>query len=386
MKSDVIILGLGAMGSATLYQLAKKGTKVLGIDQFSPPHTRGSSHGDTRMTRLAIGEGDSYTRLALRSHEIWREIERETGRSLLVANGCLVVVSMYEKGAHMHVPDYFEKALAEGKKYGITHEILDAAEIRKRYPQFNVADDDIGYFEKDGGFLRPEECIRSQLGLAAKNGAQIHMNETVLKFDANDSGVTVTTDKGAYEAAKLIITAGPWLPELLEVKHARHFSVTRQVLYWFAVENAAPFSHERFPAFVFGPKGSRGLFYGFPAVGSDGGIKVATEQSAVTTPGAIDRTVSEEEQQEFYDTYIAGQLPGVSSRCLRTEVCMYTMTPDSGFVIDEHPGHPSILIVSACSGHGFKHSAAIGEAVSELVAEGTSRLDLSSFKIDRFDN
>src|SRR5580692_10504360 len=161
-RYQAIVIGLGAMGSAALYQLAKRGASVLGIDRYAPPHVHGSSHGDTRITRLAIGEGEHYTPLARRSHEIWREIEKETGADLLTVTGGLILSSP-TKTAFTHVEDFFENTLAAARKHGIAHELLDAGEIRKRFPQFAVRNDEVGYFEKEAGFLRPEECVRSQL-------------------------------------------------------------------------------------------------------------------------------------------------------------------------------------------------------------------------------
>ncbi|MBI3573853.1 N-methyl-L-tryptophan oxidase [Candidatus Kaiserbacteria bacterium] len=381
-----IVLGLGAMGSATTYQLAKKGNKVLGIDQFSPPHDRGSSHGDTRITRLAIGEGEEYVLFALRSHEIWKEIESETGRKLLTQNGMLFI-SSDKKTIINHVQNVFEKTIAAAKKYGIRHEVLNATQIRERFPQFNVDDDELGYYETDAGFLDPEECVHAQLELAEKHKAEIHTEEKVLSFESSESGVTVTTDKGVYSADKLILAAGPWLPELIGEKHAKPFKVTRQVLYWFDIKDSvAEFLPEKFPVFVWELKGNRHAIYGFPAIdGPDGGVKVATEQYEYsTTPDTVERTVSEEEINAMYDNFVSRYLPGLGKECVKVVSCLYTVTPDSGFVIDTHPEFDNVIIASPCSGHGFKHSAAIGEALSQLVVDGKTDFDLSKFKFNRF--
>ncbi len=371
------------MGSAASYQLARRGARVLGIDQFAPPHDLGSTHGETRVTRLAIGEGEHYTPLVIRSHEIWRVIERETGADLLTAKGGLII-SSDGKSSVMHVEGFFRNTVAAARKYGIAHERLDAAEIRRRYPQFAVRDDEYGYFEPGAGFVRPEACIRAQLDLARKYGAELHVNETVLGFDPAADRVTVTTDKGTYSADQLIVAAGAWLPQILGGHFARFFQVFRQVLYWFDVEgNVAPFRPERFPIFIWELQESRQAVYGFPVI--DGAsIKIATEQyDGTTTPQTVARTVAPQEIAAMYQNFVAPCFPAVGPRCLRTATCLYTVTPDFGFVIDRHPASDRVIIASPCSGHGFKHSAAIGEALAELVLDGKSRHDLGPFRLDR---
>jgi len=384
-RYDIVVLGLGAMGSAALYQLAKRGRNVLGIDQFSPPHALGSSHGDTRITRLAIGEGQHYTPLVMRSHEIWREIERETASNLLTITGGLIISSP-AKTSVLHVQDFFATTVAAAERYGIAHEILDAPTIRQRFPQFNIRDDEIGYYENEAGFVRPEACIRAQLQLAQKFGAAINTNEKVLGFEASDDRVVVTSEKETYAADRLIVSAGAWLPSLLGEKYVRSFKVRRQTLFWFAPkESIAPFIPGKFPIYIWELQGRKQAIYGFPAVdGESGGVKVATQQyETTTTPDAVDRSLSEQEAAAMYD-YVAPYLPGFSSKCVKAVACLYTVTPDAEFVIDFHPEFPNVLIASPCSGHGFKHSAAIGEALAELATLGKTRFDLSPCRISRF--
>src|SRR5215472_1105150 len=191
-RFPTIVLGLGAMGSAAVYHLARKGCRVLGVDRFSPPHAYGSTHGDTRVTRLAIGEGEHYTPLVMRSHRLWRELEQASGRSLLTSNGGLII-SSNAKVAHCHVDGFFANTLAAAQKYSIAHELLDGREIRRRFPQFKLADDERGYLERDAGFLRPEECVRAHLELAQAHGAELHRGEKVLGLDASDREVIVKT-------------------------------------------------------------------------------------------------------------------------------------------------------------------------------------------------
>jgi sarcosine oxidase len=372
------------MGSAAALQLARRGARVLGLDRFDPPHSLGSSHGDTRVTRLAIGEGDHLTPLVMRSHELWREIERESGANLLSETGALIV-SSDKNAAKTHVEGFFHKTVAAAEKFGIAHELLDAAQIRARFPQFHVRDDESGYFEPTAGFVRPEACIRAQLMLSRKHGADIHTGETVLGFEPSADGVTVATDKGRYTAGKIIVAAGPWLPDLLGGKLAALFHIYRQVQFWFDAQPAEEFVSPRFPVFIWELQNSKQGLYGFPAIdGPHGGIKLASEQfEQTTTPQAARREVSEGEIDAMR-ALIAPNLPGVGPRCLRATACLYTVTPDFGFVIDRHPDSERVLIASPCSGHGFKHSPAIGEALAEWALEGKSRLDLKPFGLARF--
>jgi sarcosine oxidase len=384
-RYDTIVLGLGAMGSASAYQLAKRGNKVLGIDQFAPPHNFGSSHGDTRITRLAIGEGVHYSPLVMRSHELWREIERESGARLLFKTGGLIISSP-AKTSMLHVPDFFANTVAAAEKYGVAHENLDAREMRKRFPPFRVHDDEVGYYEPEAGYLRPEECVRAQLKLAAARGAEIHTSEKVLAFEASPHEATVRTDKGTYAAEKLIVTAGAWLPQLLGARYSKLFKIYRQLLFWFDVDGPVePLLPGTFPIFIWELQGTRQAIYGFPAVdGAGGGVKVATQQyETETTPETVNRTVAPEEAAAMHRAYVAPYLPALSDKCLKAVACLYTVTRDAGFVIDTHPDSDRILLASPCSGHGFKHSAAIGEALAELATVGKTRFDLSEFKLAR---
>jgi sarcosine oxidase len=312
-------------------------------------------------------------------------MERATGMTLLTTTGGLIISSS-AKSSRSHVENFFQNTLAAARRYGIAHEVLDATEIRRRFPPFKVADDEHGYFERDAGFLRPEECVRAQLALARQFGATIHRGATALGFDASDRGVTLRTDRGSFEADKLIVTAGPWLPGLLGAKLARHFTIYRQVLFWFDIDGpAAAFRPEACPVFIWELQGRKQGIYGFPAVdGPRGGVKIATEAyEGTTTPESVSRDVSEEEKRAMYEEYAAPRISGLSRRCLKAAVCLYTVSPDFGFVIDAHPDSERVLIVSACSGHGFKHSPAVGEALAQLVIDGASRLDLSSFSLAR---
>ncbi len=384
---DAIVVGLGAMGSATLYQLAQRGNKALGIDLLAPPHTLGSSHGDTRITRQAIGEGDHYTPLSLRSYEIFREMERLTETSLLEVTGGLMISSLSEPVSVVHVPQFFQNTVAAAQKFGIKHDILSAKEMRLRFPQFNVDDDEMGYFEYDAAFLRPEEIIRVQLKLAGELGATIHTNETVIGFEENAKGVEVYTNQGTYTAERLVLSVGPWLTELLP-RLKPVFKVYRQVLYWFDIADSfEQFAPPKFPLFIWQLKGAEAGVYGLPALdGPNGGFKIGSSNylTEPVTPDSVERSVSAEETVEMFDSKVERCFPLAKKQCLKSAVCLYTVTPDSAFVIDWLPNSQRIVLCSPCSGHGFKHAAAIGESIAEMTTKGQSHLDLSAFKLGRF--
>jgi sarcosine oxidase len=384
---DAIVLGLGAMGSAALYHLAKRGARVLGLDRFSPPHALGSTHGDTRVTRLAIGEGEHYTPLVMRSHVLWRELEIESGESLLTINGGLVISSR-RATAHVHVEHFFDNTLSAARKFGIAHELLDAAEIGERFPQFKVSEDEHGYFEPGAGFVRPERCVSAHLACAERRGAVLRRGERAISFEATPGGVRVTTERGMYSAERLVLSAGPWLAELVDASIARHFAVYRQTLFWFEIDRPIEaFEPERFPIFIWELAGRKQSVYGFPATdGARGGVKVASEQfDAPTTPDVARRNVTDDEIRSMYRDYVVPYISGIGGRCIKTAVCLYTVTPDFGFVLDRHPSSDRVLLVSPCSGHGFKHSPAIGEAVAAIVCNSAPSFDLAPFRLGRFE-
>jgi len=392
---DVIVVGLGALGAATLYQLSQRGVRVLGVDQFAPPHDQGSSHGDSRITRLAVGEGDEYVPFVQRSHAIWRELEARTGRPLMTTTGGLVLAPRDRVAEHHGKSDFVRRTIACAERFGIAHEVLDAAGIRARFPQFKLQGDEIGYHERDAGFVRPEDAIGAQLAVARASGAQTRTGERVQAVEpvGNGDTVRVRTETASFTADRVVVAAGAWLPEFLG-RQARadwqaDFSVHRQVMHWFDTGSAAAdFAPGRFPIFIwmFGD-GQEDYMYGFPSSDpAQPALKVATEQYvAATTPGTIDRTVSPEESAAMYRDRVAGRFPQIGGRALKARACMYTVTPDRRFVIDALDGLPNVLIASACSGHGFKHSAGLGEAIAERVLGRASShgLDLRPFARQR---
>ncbi len=388
---DVIVVGLGAIGAATLYQLAKRGARVLGIDRHNPPHDQGSSHGESRISRLAVGEGDAYVPLVKRSHEIWRELEAVSGRSVFTTTAGLIMAPRDRLAEHHGKSDFVRRTIEVAERHDIAHEVLDAPEIRRRYPQFALRGNELGYWEHDSGFIRPEEAIRAQLDAARSLGARVLTNTVVNEVTqpAADGAVHVRTDHGSFSAGQVLVSAGAWLPNFLQAQPAwqPHFSVHRQVMHWFDVgAHAADFEPGRFPIFIwmFGDD-QEDYMYGFPS--SDAGapaLKVATEQYvAATTPDTVNREVSAEESAQMHATRVAGRIPQASAKVVQARACLYTVTTDRQFVIDRFDNQPGVLVASACSGHGFKHSAGLGEALALELLGKPGTVDLSAFSLAR---
>ena len=286
----------------------------------------------------------------------------ETGESLLEIRGGLWISSA-RRGSKVHVEDFFDRTRAAARRFGIPHEVLDAADIRRRFPVFKVKDDEQGYFEPGAGLVRPEACVRTQLALAERLGADLHAGERVDRIAQRGDEVVVTTNRGEYVAKHAVISAGAGAVDLLPPEITRLLTITRQAQYWFAANG-----HQELPVWIWELQESNQGIYGFPAIdGAAGGVKVATEQFLrTTTPESIDRDIGDEEKRALHRELIAPHIPGLSDRCVKAAACMYTATPDFQFWIDRHPGMPNVVIVSACSGHGFKHSAAIGEKAATM--------------------
>lgn len=367
---DAIVVGLGAMGSATLLQLARRGARVLGIDRFRPPHAEGSSHGETRITRRAIGENADYAAFALRSHAIWRELEAWSGERLLLECGFLAIDSSGDT-AEMHgKPGFFATTLRAAERFQIPHAVLTAAEARRAFPRFRVPDEARVFHEPGGGLVFPEACIRVQLAAAEAAGARILTDAPVLDIAADAHGVTVTTAHGRHTAADAVVAAGGWSPGLVGGPVAG-LPIHRQVLHWFDADDLDAFAADRSPTFIWthGPSAANS-FYGFPYVpGLTRGVKVAEEQYdvAAPTPEAVDRRIDPAEAAAMHHRHVSGRLAGVSARALKGVTCFYTMAPRGDFIIGRVPGRERILAVSACSGHGFKHSAGVGDHVAGLL-------------------
>lgn len=382
MRADVIVIGLGAMGSAALYQLARRGIKAIGIDRFDPPHNQGSSHGETRVTRCAVGEGSAYAPLVLRSHEIWKELEVESDEQLLLECGFLAIDGAGNETPFHGKPGFFDETVAVARTFDIAHEELDVAEAGYRFPQFRLAGHERVYFEPGGGLVFPERCLAAQLSAARRLGAQTVPNETVQSVEPSPGAVRVVTDRGQYEADRVVVSAGGWslglLPELLSPMR-----IYRQVLHWYDAAEPAQFDAARSPTFIWnhGPTPADS-FYGFPIVaGLTPGVKVAGEDydNALPRPEAMDRAVADAEVSAMFDHHVAGRLVGVSDRSVKAACCFYTFAPQGEFLIDRHPGDDRIVVVSACSGHGFKHSGGVGDHVAALISGEAASVDAFSF-------
>lgn len=381
---DVAIVGLGAVGSATLLQAAARGLRCVGIDRFVPPHIQGSSHGETRITRRAIGEGLAYVPLAMRSHAIWRDLETRTGRTLLTTPGCLVLA----EGGGAATDGFLGRTIAAAERFDIDHEQLDADAIRHRFPQFAVGDADHGYFEPGGGYLHVERCIATNLMLAQAAGGLCRFGETVAALHPRAGGIAIEFAGGErITAAQVVVAAGSWAGALLGEPFASLLTPTRQVMHWFPLEPVPALAAAWVggPTFIWSHGDRTRDFYGFPSI--DGGctIKTANEQPPIpVTPDTMRRTVDPDEAAAMYAGHVAGRLRGVRPDAARSAACLYTQSPDAHFAIGRHPAMDRVLVASPCSGHGFKHSAAIGEAIAQRLAGETVALALDDFALSRF--
>jgi len=372
--ADVIVLGLGAMGSAAAYHLARRGRRVIGLEQYTPAHDRGSSHGRTRIIREAYFEHPDYVPLIQRAYELWAALQVEDGSRLFLPTGGLMI------GPHDGV--LVQGALASARAHRLDHELLDSTRLRARYPAFQVQDDTVAVWEPRAGVLFPEPCILAQLRGAARGGAQIRTEERVLSWYPRDGGVEVETERGVYGGDRLIITAGPWTAQLLADLRLP-LQVERNVMFWFEPADPAPFAAHRLPVYIYEYRRDA-FIYGFPQVGSEG-VKVAHHHSGeACTPGEIRRSVSADEVSRMREI-LARTLPGLSGELRQAVTCMYTNTPDGHFVIDRHPRYPQVILACGFSGHGFKFAPVVGEILADLAVHGRTRHAIDLFRLDRFD-
>lgn len=374
---DVIVVGLGGMGSAAAYHLAARGSRVLGLERFSPPHDRGSSHGRSRVIRQAYFEGAAYVPLLLRAYELWERIERDAGVRILTVTGGLMVGSRDGR--------VVEGSIRSARAHGLAHEILDASEIRRRFPPLTPAPGDIALYENRAGFVDPEESIRAHLGRAAALGATFRFEEEVLSWEAlSDDGVVVRATSGVFEAGRLVLAPGPWAPRLL-ADLGLPLAVERQVLYWFEpTQPIDAFRPDRFPIYIWETEPGR-EFYGFPAQqGPPGGVKVAFfREGEPADPERPDRVVRAEEVERMRDA-LRDRIPSLGGRLIHAATCFYTTTPDHAFVLGLHPRHRNVAVASPCSGHGFKFASVVGEILADLAREGSTRHPIDIFDPSRF--
>jgi sarcosine oxidase len=368
---DVAIVGLGAMGSAAAHELARRGARLVGFDRYAPPHALGSTHGRTRIIREAYFEHPLYVPLVRRAYERWAELEKEAERTLFQRTGGIMV------GPADGV--LVAGALCSAQEHGLPHELLDADELRVRYPMLAPPEGAVALFEPRAGILFPEACVESWLTLARSHGALLRSSEQVLHWEASGDGVRVETTGGTYGAARLLLTAGAWLPTLIP-ELGLPLAIERQLFHWFAPARPEDFAPERFPIGLWEYAEDR-IVATFPDVGD--GVKIGIHhEGELTDPERVRREVSAQETARVR-ALLARLVPAAAGPMVEARVCLYTNTPDHHFLIDFHPQHPQVLIASPCSGHGFKFASVIGEVLADLLLTGRSDFDLSLFRADR---
>ena len=351
------------MGSAAAAHAAARGQRVLGLEQFRPGHLHGSSHGRSRVIRLAYFEHPAYVPLLRRAYELWRALESTSGRRLLQMTGGLMIGAADS--------EVVSGSLRSAREYDLDHELLDAAEIRRRFPPFTPRQGIVALYEKEAGSLFPEEAIRAHLAVAVTAGADLNLDERVEDWRMLAPGsIEVTTTRSRYECGRLILAPGAWAASLFKIDWLP-LEVEPQVLYWFEPEGgAAPFAPDRFPIFIW-DLGAGIQFYGFPA-DADRRVKVAFFRSP---------NISEASMRAA----LAPCLPALANGPLVESVsCKYTLTPDRHFVIGLHPQHDQVVIASPCSGHGYKFASVIGEILADLATSGATRHPITLFAPSRF--
>lgn len=375
---DVIVIGLGAMGSTAAYQLAKRGQRVLGLEQFGPAHDQGSSHGGSRIIRQSYFEDPAYVPLLLRAYELWDEIKRESGEEIMTVTG----------GLMMGPPDSLtvSGSIKSSKQWNLAYDVLEATDIRRRFPVFNPSPNTIALYEEKAGFVRPERSVYTHLLHAEKHGADLRFFESVQSWEAHPSGegVRVVTNNGTYEAGKVVISAGAWAPQILKDLGVS-LQVERHIQMFFEPTGGIePFRVGKQPIYIWEADDNVQL-YGFPSVGIGAeGAKVAFfRKGKPCTPETIDRNVYSDEVDMMRE-YLALGIPQLNGRFLQGKTCMYTNTPDEHFVISAHPEHPQVAVAAGFSGHGFKFASVVGEILADLVIDGKTNHPIDLFSPQRF--
>ena len=364
---DAIVAGLGAHGSAAAYQLAKRGQSVLGFDRFARGHTLASFGGLSRIIRLSYYEHPSYVPLLKRAWDLWRELERDSGETLLAQTG----------GLYMGPPDgeLLAGSLASARTHRLAHEVLDNAELRRRYPVFEIDRDWIGVLDTQAGWLAPERSVETHLRLAERHGATLRFSEPIDRWERAGDDVRVTSARGSYRARHLVITAGAWLPRLLP-QLARHLWVERNVLFWFEPRGERD-AFAKLPVYIV--EDSDRLYYGFPYDPSSG-LKVAgLHFGDRVDPDTVDRDPSPTDEERVR-SWLRRRMPLANGERRRAQVCLYTNSPDGHFIIDRDG---PVTYASACSGHGFKFASAVGEILADLAMTGRSELDIGFLAAER---
>jgi sarcosine oxidase len=364
---DSIVVGLGAHGSAAAYHLAKRGQSVLGFDRFGRGHTLASFGGLSRIIRLSYYEHASYVPLLRRAWDLWRELERDSGENLLTQTG----------GLYMGPPDgaLVSGSLASARMHGLAHEVLDNAELRRRYPVIEVDADWIGVLDAQAGWLAPERAVETHLRQAERHGAALRFAEPIERWEPDGDGVRVTSARGTFRARRLVIAAGSWLPRLLP-RLAPHLWVERNVLLWFEPRGELD-AFAKLPVYIV--EDTDRFYYGFP-YDADNGLKMAgLHYGDRVDPDTVDREPSADDEERVR-AWLRRRMPLANGERRRAQVCMYTNSPDGHFIIDrEGP----VTYASACSGHGFKFASAVGEVLADLAISGRSSLDIGFLSGDR---
>jgi sarcosine oxidase len=370
---DAIVVGVGGMGSAAVYQLARRGRRVLGLERFDVPNDQGSSHGITRIIRLAYYEDPSYVPLLRRAYELWHELEQIVGERLLVTTGSI--------DAGPPGSPVFEGSLRSCQLFDLPHKVLTSAELSARYPGYRLPPETMAIFQPQGGFLLPERCIVGQVVAAQALGAEVHGREAVLGWEPRADGIRVRTDRGTYDADRLILSAGAWAGHLLPGL-ARLAVPERQVLAWFQPRRPDLFTPERLP--VFNLLVPEGRYYGFPVYGIPG-FKIGRyhHREETVDPDRIDRSVHLEDEAVLRD-FAARYFPDGAGPTLTLKVCMFTNSPDEHFLLGVAPKDPRVVVAAGFSGHGFKFCSVVGEILADLAEQGTTRHDIGRFRLDRF--
>ena len=363
---DVVVAGLGGFGSAAAAHLAARGLRTLGLDPRPGAHAEGSSHGETRIVRQAYFEGAAYVPLLLRAYELWADLTDETGQPLLRPTG-----GLFLGRADTRV---FRGSLETAQHWGLEHEVLDAAELYARFPALRPAPEVQGLWEQAAGTVRPESAVSAQLRRAAAAGAELRHDEAVTGWRSSGSGVRVATSRGSYDAGTLVLAPGKWAPSLMEGL-ALPLRVERRVQHWFAPPSVADYLPGRLPVWIWDRADGTSM-YGAPSQGAAGDVKAAIHFSTVRPADAW--TVPELAE------LLAELMPALGARQVREAECWYTLTPDENFVVGPHPGAPRVLLACGFSGHGFKFTPVLGEVLADLVADGSSRFDLSTLDPRRF--
>ncbi|HWE96936.1 MAG TPA: N-methyl-L-tryptophan oxidase [Tepidisphaeraceae bacterium] len=371
---DVIVIGIGAMGSSACHHLARRGARVLGLEQFDIPHALGSSHGSSRMIRLAYYEHPDYVPLLRRAYELWDELEGVSGQKLLYRTG----------GLYMGPPDgeIVGGAIRSAREHGLAHEVHDRDQIRRKFPQFEIPEHWVGLFEPEAGFLAPERVIAAYAQVALRAGAEVRGRETVIEWTSDSRGVRVRTNKGEYHAAHLVFCGGPWSGKLVRDLGVT-LTVTRQVLGWVWPRDPDAFALGKLPVWAIDHLDGT-IHYGFPMIDDVPGFKLAHHRPGpATDPDRVERDARPGDEDTFRPI-LRTMIPSADGTLLSMKVCLYTNTPDGHFILDRHPAHDNVTIACGFSGHGFKFASVIGEILADLAIDGSTKLPVSFLAMRRF--